>query len=367
MATHEAGALHAPGYGGVAYVPSWLRAPSDASELLPQLWSSSVRREPSGELSVGGVGVHDLAAEHGTPAYVLDEKDFRRRAAAFRDAFSAAFTPLGGSDVFYAGKAFLCTEVARWIAADGLGLDVCTGGELAVALRAGVPGERIALHGNNKSDAELRRALGAGVGRVVVDSLEEVDRVATVAGELGVRAGVLLRVTVGVEAHTHEYIATAHEDQKFGLSIAGGVAAEAARRALARPELHLLGLHSHIGSQIFDTGGFEVAARRVLQPARGDRARARRRAARARPRRRLRHRLHERARPAAARGARDGHGRHRAARVHAASASPCRASPSSPGGRSPGRAPSPSTRSAPSRTCSSTTAPPAVTSPSTAA
>ena len=265
MATHEAGALHAPGYGGVAYVPSWLRAPSDASELLPQLWSSSVGREPSGELSVGGVGVRALAAEHGTPAYVLDEQDFRRRAAAFRDAFSAAFTPLGGSDVFYAGKAFLCTEVARWIAADGLGLDVCTGGELAVALRAGVPGERIALHGNNKSDAELRRALGAGVGRVVVDSLEEVDRVATVAGELGVRAGVLLRVTVGVEAHTHEYIATAHEDQKFGLSIAGGVAAEAARRALARPELHLLGLHSHIGSQIFDTGGFEVAAHRVLQ------------------------------------------------------------------------------------------------------
>ncbi len=267
MGAHEAGALHAPGYGNVAFVPSWLRAPADASELLPQLWASSVRREPSGELSVGGVGVRALAAEFGTPAYILDERDFRDRAVAFREAFAVAFEGAGaaGADVFYAGKAFLCTEVARWVAADGLGIDVCTGGELAVALRAGVPGERIALHGNNKSDAELRRALTAGVGRIVVDSLEEVDRVADVAGELGRTAGVLLRVTVGVEAHTHEYIATAHEDQKFGLSIAGGVAAEAARRALARPELQLLGLHSHIGSQIFDTGGFEVAARRVLQ------------------------------------------------------------------------------------------------------
>ena len=164
---------------------------------------------------------------------MLDERDFRARAAAFRDAFAAAFAPLGGGDVFYAGKAFLCTEVARWIAADGLGLDVCTGGELAVALRAGVPGERIGLHGNNKSDAELRRALAAGVGRIVVDSLEEVDRVADLAAEARRPRRILLRVTVGVEAHTHEYIATAHEDQKFGLSITGGVAAEAVRRALA--------------------------------------------------------------------------------------------------------------------------------------
>jgi diaminopimelate decarboxylase len=264
MGAHEAGALHAPGYGGVAFVPNWLRAPADVNELLPQLWSSSVERRDDGVLRVGGLDVRELAVTHGTPAYVLDERDFRARAAAFRDAFAAAFAPLGGGNVFYAGKAFLCTEVARWITADGLGLDVCTSGELAVALRAGVPGERIGLHGNNKSDAELRRALAAGVGRIVVDSIEEVDRVADLAAEAGVRAGILLRVTVGVEAHTHEYIATAHEDQKFGLSIAGGVAAQAVRRALARPELELLGLHSHIGSQIFDTGGFEVAARRAL-------------------------------------------------------------------------------------------------------
>ena len=122
----------------------------------------------------------------------------------------------GGADVYYAGKAFLCTEVARWIAADGLRLDTCSGGELAVALRGGVPPERIALHGNNKSDAEIDRALRAGIGRIVIDSLSEIDRLAGAAGRLGVRAPVLIRVTVGVEAHTHEYIATAHEDQKFG-------------------------------------------------------------------------------------------------------------------------------------------------------
>ncbi|MGZ4625528.1 MAG: diaminopimelate decarboxylase [Kineosporiaceae bacterium] len=264
MAAHEAGALHAPGYGGVAVVPNWLRAPSDVNELLPQLWASSVRRGEDGALHVGGVDVRRLATELGTPAYVLDERDFRARAVGFRDAFAAAFAPHAGADVFYAGKAFLCTEAARWVAADGLGLDVCTGGELAVALRGYVPPERIGLHGNNKSDAELRRALATGVGRIIVDSLEEVDRVADLAAEAGVRARVLLRVTGGVEAHTHEYIATAHEDQKFGLSIAGGLAAEAARRVLARPELELLGLHSHIGSQIFDTGGFDVAAWRAL-------------------------------------------------------------------------------------------------------
>jgi diaminopimelate decarboxylase len=265
MPVHEAGALHAPGYGGVATVPAWLRPPADVNELLPQLWARTVRRNEAGALEVGGVDVRDLAAQFGTPAYILDEADFRGRAVAFRDAFQQAFAGLcGGADVFYAGKAFLCTQVARWIAADGLRLDVCTGGELAVALRGGVPPERIALHGNNKSDAEIDRALRAGVGRIVVDSLTEIDRIASAAGRLGVRAPVMLRVTVGVEAHTHEYIATAHEDQKFGMSLAAGVAAEAVGRALGRPELELRGLHAHIGSQIFDTGGFEVAASRLL-------------------------------------------------------------------------------------------------------
>jgi diaminopimelate decarboxylase len=265
MSVHEAGALHAPGYGSVATVPGWLHPPDDVNELLPQVWSDTVRRTDDGALEVGGVDVLDLAADHGTPAYVLDEVDFRARAVAFRDAFQHAFADLcGGADVYYAGKAFLCTQVARWMAQDGLHLETCTGGELAVVLRAGVPPERIALHGNNKSDAEVDRALRAGIGRIVIDSLPEIDRIADAAGRLGVRAPVLLRVTVGVEAHTHEYIATAHEDQKFGLSLSGGAAAQGVQRVLARPELELRGLHSHIGSQIFDTGGFDVAACRLL-------------------------------------------------------------------------------------------------------
>jgi diaminopimelate decarboxylase len=265
MPAHEAGVMHASGYGDVAIVPAWLRPPADINELLPQLWACTVRRNDAGALEVGGVDVRDLAAQHGTPAYVLDEVDFRARAVAFRDAFRDAFADLcGGADVYYAGKAFLCTEVARWIADDGLRLDTCSGGELAVALRGGVPPARIALHGNNKSDAEVQRALSAGIGRVVVDSVPEIDRIADAARYLGVRAPVMLRVTIGVEAHTHEYIATAHEDQKFGISLASGAAADAVQRVLARPELNLRGLHSHIGSQIFDTSGFDVAAHRLL-------------------------------------------------------------------------------------------------------
>lgn len=262
MRAHEAGALHAEGYGGP---PHWLPWPTDVMELLPQLWPQTVARDGEGRLTVGGLDVVSIAREFGTAAYVVDEADFRTRARAFRDEFGAPFAELGGVDVFYAGKAFLCTEVARWVAEEGLCLDVCSGGELAVAQRAGFPAARIGLHGNNKSLAEIRQALAYGVGRIVVDSFEEIERVAAVAAELGVRAPVMVRVTVGVEAHTHEFIATAHEDQKFGFSLAGGQAAEAVSRILAHEDrLGLLGLHSHIGSQIFDTSGFEVSARRLI-------------------------------------------------------------------------------------------------------
>ncbi|MGY5764913.1 diaminopimelate decarboxylase [Brachybacterium sp. DNPG3] len=259
MRAHEAGALH-----GNDAAPTWLPYPTDVNTLIPGLWSQTVRRGPDGALEVGGVDVRRIAEEVGTPAFVLDEDDFRARARSFRDAFARAFAPHAGASVYYAGKAFLCGAVARWVEEEGLGLDTCSGGELAVALRAGFPAERIALHGNNKSDAEIVRALEAGVGRIVVDSLAEIDQVAGLAARLGVVAPVMLRVTTGVEAHTHEFIATAHEDQKFGLSITSGDALEAVRRVLAREEISLIGLHSHIGSQIFDVGGFEVAARRVL-------------------------------------------------------------------------------------------------------
>ena len=251
--SHPSGWAHAD---GALRGPVWLREPSDPNELVPSLWSQTAAKS-DGVLSVGGVALPALVSEHGSPAYVLDEVDFRARARAFRDAFE-------GYEVFYAGKAFLCSTVVRWLAEEGLSLDVCSGGELLVAERAGFPMERVGFHGNNKSLRELERAVEVGVGRIIVDSFLEIDRLADVARELGRTTGVMVRVTPGVEAHTHEYIATAHEDQKFGFSIASGDALAAVRRVHEAPGLHLLGLHCHIGSQIFDTSGFEVAARRVL-------------------------------------------------------------------------------------------------------
>ncbi|MEV0153224.1 diaminopimelate decarboxylase [Micromonospora sp. NPDC050686] len=254
MRAHEAGALHGDiGSRG----PAWLRTPINVNALVPALWPGNVRRGADGALTVAGLDVRDLTAEYGTPAYVLDEDDLRGRAREFLAAFADA-------DVYYAGKAFLCRAVVRMIAEEGLHLDVCTGGELATALSAGMPPERIGFHGNNKSVTELTRALDAGVGRIILDSFTEIDRLTALARERGVRPGVLIRVTVGVEAHTHEFIATAHEDQKFGFSLAGGAALAAALRVLDDGVLDLRGLHSHIGSQIFDASGFEVSARRVL-------------------------------------------------------------------------------------------------------
>jgi diaminopimelate decarboxylase len=255
MRAHEAGALHGEiGTRG----PSWLRTPPDVNALLSGLWPSTVERAPgTGSLTVGGLDVRDLAAEFGTPAYVLDEVDLRQRAREFATAFA-------GWDVYYAGKAFCAKAVIRAIAEEGLSLDVCTGGELATALAAGMPPQRIGFHGNNKSIVELSRAVDAGVGRIVLDSFTEIDRLTAIARDRGVRPRVLVRVTVGVEAHTHEFIATAHEDQKFGFSLTSGSAYAAAARVLDEGVLDLVGLHSHIGSQIFDTSGFEVAARRVL-------------------------------------------------------------------------------------------------------
>jgi diaminopimelate decarboxylase len=255
MRAHEAGALHGDlGSRG----PAWLRTPEDVNALVPQLWPRTVTRTDAGGLEIGGVSVADLAADYGTPAYLLDEDDLRARCRDFKAAFAEA-------DVYYAGKSFICKAVVRVIDEEGLFLDVCSGGELAVALAAGFPPERIGFHGNNKSVSELRRALEAGVGRIIVDSYHEIERLSEMSKKAGKRPGVLLRVTVGVEAHTHEFIATAHEDQKFGFSLAGGAAFAAAAQILDEGVLDLRGLHSHIGSQIFDTSGFEVAARRILE------------------------------------------------------------------------------------------------------
>ncbi len=245
--------------------------PADLNALDPAIWPRGARRD-GGVLTLAGADVRDLAGEYGTPVFVLDEEDFRSRCRDFRQAFG------DGSAVFYAAKAFCSRGVLRWVAEEGLGVDVCTGGELEVALQAGVDPAMITLHGSNKLTGELERAAGAGVGHIVADSFEEIARLAYLTEDVGApgssrsadkggarRPKVLVRVTTGVEAHTHEFVATAHDDQKFGFSLSSGAADEAVRRVLAAPGLDLAGLHSHIGSQIYDTAGFEVAAHRVLE------------------------------------------------------------------------------------------------------
>ncbi len=257
MSVHPAGPRHAEEiHHGDA--PARPTSTAELLDLSPRVWPRNLVRGDDGVVRVAGVPVTTLTGDYGTPLFVIDEDDFRSRCHEMAAAFG------GGENVNYAAKAFLCGEIARWIAEEGLSLDVASGGELAVALHAGFPAERIALHGNNKSVDELAAAVQAGVGYVVLDSMTEIDRLDAVAGEAGVVQDVMVRVTVGVEAHTHEYIATAHEDQKFGLSLASGVALAAIRRVFTAPNLRLIGLHSHIGSQIFDVGGFELAARRVI-------------------------------------------------------------------------------------------------------
>ena len=257
MNVHPAGPRHAEEihHGGVPPRP---QSGAEVLALAPNVWPRNARRGDDGVVRIAGVAVTELAEQYGTPLFVIDENDFRGRCREMAEAFG------GGANVHYAAKAFLCGEIARWVAQEGLSLDVASGGELAVALHAGFPAERIALHGNNKSVDELTAAVKARVGCIVVDSITEIGRIDAVAGDAGVVVDVMVRVTVGVEAHTHEYIATAHEDQKFGLSLAGGDAMAAVRQIFAAEHLRLIGLHSHIGSQIFDVGGFEVAAKRVI-------------------------------------------------------------------------------------------------------
>jgi diaminopimelate decarboxylase len=235
--------------------------PADVNALDPAIWPASARRD-NGLLMLGGLDVGELAARFGTPVFVCDEDDLRGRCRDFREAFGHEAL------VFYAAKAFCCRAVLRWVSEEGLGVDVCTGGELEVALQAGLDPAMITLHGSNKLASELDRAVAAGVGHIVVDSFDEIGRLAAIAeknGNAARRPRLLVRVTTGVEAAVHEFVATAHDDQKFGFSLASGAADEAVRRVLAAGTLEFAGLHSHIGSQIYDTSGFEVAAHRVLE------------------------------------------------------------------------------------------------------
>ena len=237
-------------------------------------WPASAYRDDQGVLNVGGVPVTHLAHTYGTPAYVVDEADLRSRARAYKQAFDQAFASIGTRvHLYYAGKALLTKAVATWVYEEGLRIDTASLGETAVALAAGVPGSALGLHGNNKSDQEIAQALDNGIGQIIIDSLEEIDRIAHAAAQRGVRAPVMVRVTTGVHAGGHSYIQTAHEDQKFGLSITADPQAPGghspAMQALLRvldhqTSLTLLGVHCHIGSQILDSAGYERSARAVL-------------------------------------------------------------------------------------------------------
>ena len=217
----------------------------------------------NGELVIAGIKATSLAKEFGTPLFVLDEADFLTRAKSWKEALVKNFDGNAG-EVYYAAKSFVSVEVAKMVAESGIGIDVCTGGELAVALAAKFPADRIELHGNNKSVAEIEESIKVGVSRIVIDSLQEIERVQAIAAKAGKNQKVLIRLTPGVEAHTHEAISTAHEDVKFGLSIASGSAWKAIEAIESSANLSLQGFHCHIGSQIFNTEGYEIAIGRIV-------------------------------------------------------------------------------------------------------
>ncbi|GAB3076432.1 diaminopimelate decarboxylase [Corynebacterium aquatimens] len=235
------------------------RDETDAFNDVPaHVWPRNAKREDDGNISIAGVNLADIAAEYGTPVMVVDEEDFRSRCRDMARAYGAA------ANVHYASKAFLTTHIARWVNEEGLSLDVASENELLIALAADFPAERITAHGNNKSESFLRRCVTSGVGHLVIDSHLELETLERVAGEEGAVQDVFIRVKPGVEAHTHEFIATSHEDQKFGLSLASGSAFRAAETARNASNVRLSGLHCHVGSQVFDAEGFKLAAARVL-------------------------------------------------------------------------------------------------------
>ncbi|MFP4149634.1 MAG: diaminopimelate decarboxylase [Nitriliruptoraceae bacterium] len=220
-------------------------------------WPLTAARDATGALTVGGVSLPALAADHGTPLWVVDEQDVRARCRDYLAGFP-------GVQITYASKAWCTLGILQLVAEEGLTIDVASGGELHTALVAGVDPARLVLHGNNKSVAELDRALEVGVGRIVVDSFEELDRLEALAAARGVVARVWLRITPGIDAHTHEYVRTGHDDSKFGFTLSLGLADEALVRALACDHVEVVGIHSHIGSQIFGTDPFIANAEVTL-------------------------------------------------------------------------------------------------------
>jgi diaminopimelate decarboxylase len=244
--------------------PDWLSVPGDLNALDARVWPDATQRRESGELEFAGVPASELAAQFGTPLYVVNEDSFRARARHAKAVIERLAAAHGTTaKVYYASKALLTAEVASWIAADGLNIDVASGGELTAALVGGVPAGRIGLHGNNKSLREIGRAITEGVGALVVDSEIEIERIAAAAGAADRIQAVRLRINTGVHANTHDFLATAREDQKFGIPIKDAPALVAKIRA--ERHLRFIGLHQHVGSQIFSPEGFVESSKRLLQ------------------------------------------------------------------------------------------------------
>jgi len=243
--------------------PKWLETASDLSALDARIWPRTAARTERGEISIGSIPASELVRQFGTPLYVVDQEDFEARLMMAKRSFSDAAAKIGTTaKTYYASKALLTTDVVRWVDQAGLSIDVSTGGELAVALAAGIDGSRIGMHGNNKSLVEIGRAVSANVGAIVIDSELEIERIASIAGAQDKIQPVRLRVNTGVHAHTHEYLATAREDQKFGIALVD--VEEMVEKIRSHSHLKFLGLHSHIGSQIFVVDGFLAAAERLL-------------------------------------------------------------------------------------------------------
>jgi diaminopimelate decarboxylase len=238
---------------------------SNQSKYPTSLFSSNLtfagEGENGGVLAIAGCSAEKLVKEFGSPLFVIDQADFFLRAKSWRQVLDTSF---GGGQLYYAAKSFICIEIAKWLKELKLGLDVCSAGELAVALAADFPASDIEFHGNNKSESEITTAINAGVGTIVIDSFDELTRVAEIAKSLKKTQKVYLRLTPGVDAHTHEFISTAHEDVKFGFSIASGAANEAIKKCMEQSSLNLAGIHCHIGSQIFEVEGFKIAAQRLV-------------------------------------------------------------------------------------------------------
>ncbi|MGX1695030.1 diaminopimelate decarboxylase [Microbacterium keratanolyticum] len=247
-----------------ALAPHWLQVPDDANDLPATVWPASAQRDADGALAIGGVGVAELRTKYGTPLYVLDETEVRAHARGIHDALRGAAQAHGtDARVYYAGKAFMSAEVVRWVTEEGLCVDVCSRGELETALAGGADPARMGYHGNNKRVSELERAIEVGIGAIVVDSAIEIERIAAIAARRGVVQRVFVRVNTGVHAETHDFLATAHEDQKFGVPLDAAPVSVARIREI--PSLEFGGIHCHIGSQIFGAAGFVESASRVVE------------------------------------------------------------------------------------------------------